>query len=85
MGIEMWFKDDIRNILLAVNASSATTARLVDHPQVAAYRLGYQEALGAVALACGLPPHVIGAGRGHSLAQVSAADLDTGEELALTG
>ncbi len=62
MAIDIWFRDDIRNLLLSLNASSATTARVANSPHMAVYRLGYQEALAAVALACGLPPHAIGAG-----------------------
>jgi hypothetical protein len=56
MGLEMWFKEDLRNILLSVNASSAATALWSDNSQVTAYRSGYQEALMAVGLACGIPP-----------------------------
>lgn len=56
MGIEMWFKDDIKNILLSVNASSADTARWAEAPHAVAYRRGYQAALCAVALACGISP-----------------------------
>jgi len=62
MAIDLWFKDDIRNLLLALNASSAGAARLAQDPAAIAYRIGYQEALAAVALACGLPPGVIGGG-----------------------
>jgi hypothetical protein len=56
MGVDMWFKDDVRNILLSVNASSAATAQWSDSPHIVAYRRGYQEALMAVALACGIQP-----------------------------
>jgi hypothetical protein len=56
MGVEMWFKEDVRNILLSVNVSSAGAARMSDEPQMAAYRCGYQEALFSVALACGIRP-----------------------------
>lgn len=62
MALEMWFQEDMRNILLAVNAASASTvaAQQSDTPEMAAYRRGYQEALVAVALACGIQPHAIG-------------------------
>ncbi len=60
MGIELWFKDDIRNLLLSLNASSAGAARWGLHQHLGAYRQGYQEALCAVALACGIAPALIG-------------------------
>lgn len=56
MGVEIWFKDDIRNILLSVNASSADAAQWAEATHIVAYRRGYQAALCAVALACGIPP-----------------------------
>jgi hypothetical protein len=60
MGIELWFKDDIQNLLLSINASSATAAGWASGTHVLAYRQGYQEALAAIALACGIPPSAIG-------------------------
>ena len=60
MGIEMWFKDDVRNILISANASSATTAEFASGPVMQTYRLGYQAALMTVALACGIPPDQVG-------------------------
>jgi hypothetical protein len=60
MGIEMWFKDDVRNILISANASSAATAEFASGPAMLTYRLGYQSALMAVALACGIPPDQVG-------------------------
>jgi hypothetical protein len=55
-----WLGEDIQNILLSLNLSSAMTARWAGTPQMAVYRQGYQEALVAVALACGLSPNSIG-------------------------
>ena len=63
MGIEMWFKDDVRNILISANASSAATAEFASGPVMQTYRLGYQSALMAVALACGIPPDQVGIGQ----------------------
>lgn len=64
MGLELWFKDDIGNILLSLSLSSATTGRWIQDTRLDAYRCGYEEALMAVALAFGLPPRsVMGAGR----------------------
>ena len=60
MGIEMWFKDDVRNILISANASSAATAEFASGPVMQTYRLGYQAALMTVALACGIPPDQVG-------------------------
>lgn len=60
MGIEMWFKEDMRNILISANASSATAALCAPGPAMQTYRLGYQAALMAVALACGIPPDQVG-------------------------
>jgi len=70
MAVEIWFKEDIRNILLSINASSAATARLSNDPQMIAYRQGYQAALAAVALACGISPYLIDLGSTHGLMPV---------------
>ena len=59
MGIEIWFKEDIRNILTATNASSAATAQCIPGQAVQIYRHGYQAAVMAVALACGIAPEQI--------------------------
>jgi hypothetical protein len=66
MGLDMWFKDDLRNILLSINASSAATARWSSDPQMVAYRQGYQAALAAVAIACGIASDLINVGSGHA-------------------
>lgn len=60
MGIEMWFKDDLQHILTSANASSAATAECAPGPGVQMYRRGYQAALMAVALACGIAPDQVG-------------------------
>lgn len=78
MAIEMWFQEDMRNILLSINASSASNSRWSDSPQARAYRQGYQEALLAVALACGIPPTAIGANLGSGIRPNSAPPLDAG-------
>jgi len=75
MGIEMWFKDDVRNILISANASSAATAEFASGPAVLTYRLGYQAALMAVALACGIPPDQVGI-RPDTLQSVSPSGAD---------
>ena len=48
MGIELWFKEDIRNILIATNVSSAATAGDIPDPAVQVYRRGYQAAIVAI-------------------------------------
>jgi len=55
MGFEMWFKDDIRNILLSANLSSAAAVRWADGDLADAYRLGYTQAIEVVAVAFGIP------------------------------
>jgi hypothetical protein len=62
MGMDAWFKEDIRNLLLSINISSAATARWSNDSRIVAYRQGYQAALVAVAIACGIQPDLIGLG-----------------------
>jgi hypothetical protein len=70
MSVDIWLKEDIRNILLSVNVSSAATAKWSNDPQMAAYRRGYQAALAAVALACGISPDLISLSSDHGLVPV---------------
>jgi hypothetical protein len=70
LGVEIWFKEDIRNILLSVNVSSAATAKWSNDPEMIAYRQGYQAALAAVALACGISPALIGLVADYELMRV---------------
>lgn len=64
MGLDMWCKDDIRNVLLAANAANGEIARraieaesLEEQPrlELAAYRSGYEAAIITVAAAFGIP------------------------------
>jgi len=63
MSLDIWSRDDIRNIILAANAASADAAmqaRNADDSSTAqqvlsAYRDGYEAALIAVATAFGIP------------------------------
>jgi hypothetical protein len=57
--MDMWFKDDIRNILASVNLSSAAASRWANSDFSSAYRLGYQEAIEVVAVAFGILPAAI--------------------------
>ena len=59
MGHEVWFRDDIRNILLAAEEASASAAYALgpmaqDENVLAAYRQGYRDALATIAVAFGL-------------------------------
>ena len=65
MGLELWFKEDIRNVLLSLNLSSSAASRWGGGEQRDAYRQGYEEAIALVAVAFGLRP-----------ADVRAADAD---------
>jgi len=56
MGLELWFKEDIRNVLLSLNLSSSAAGRWGGGEQRDAYRLGYEEAIALVAVAFGLRP-----------------------------
>jgi hypothetical protein len=54
MSLDIWSRDDIRNVILAANAASADIAArsgvdLID------YRAGYEAALMTIALAFGIP------------------------------
>lgn len=54
-GLEVWFREDIENSLLAVYAAMITTAANVseDKPQSAAYRRGFEDALKCIATSFG--------------------------------
>lgn len=59
MSLDVWFKDDIRNTLLALNETSHDThAQLValcgESALARSYRSGYGDALRAVAIAFGI-------------------------------
>ncbi|MDI7277344.1 MAG: hypothetical protein QME94_15310 [Anaerolineae bacterium] len=62
MSLDIWFRDDIKHILMAAErASSLSLAQAEesgsDASLLRAYRRGYRAALCAVAVACGLTPH----------------------------
>ncbi len=59
MKTDFWFKDDIRNILLSVNLSSAAAARWAEGDLADAYRLGYTQAIEVLAVAFGILPSTI--------------------------
>jgi hypothetical protein len=49
MGLDIWFKDDIRNILLGVGLANAHLATHYSDAEVQAYREGFKAALAATA------------------------------------
>lgn len=64
MSLDIWSRDDIRNVILAANAASADVAnRALDRSEAApeaqqhltAYRAGYEAALMTLATAFGIP------------------------------
>lgn len=64
MSLDIWSRDDIRNVILAANAASADVAnRAIDHSAEAPeaqqhltdYRAGYEAALITLATAFGIP------------------------------
>jgi hypothetical protein len=64
MSLDIWSRDDIRNVILAANAASADTAmRAVDlseqppeaQERLTSYRAGYEAALLTIATAFGIP------------------------------
>jgi hypothetical protein len=58
--LEMWFRDDLKNILFSINVASAAAARFSDEALVAAYRQGFEEALESAAVALGIAPGEVG-------------------------
>ncbi|MBC8492377.1 MAG: hypothetical protein H8D43_01225 [Chloroflexi bacterium] len=51
---DIWFVDDIENILIAVDKANLDIARHIDTPEMRVYRLGYEAAIGAIASAFGI-------------------------------
>lgn len=56
MGLDMWFTDDIRNILLGVELASAHLASRCNDPEMRAYREGFNAALAAIGTSFGISP-----------------------------
>ena len=50
----MWFVEDVKQILVAVDSSNADIARHITTPEMALYRAGFECALKATALAFGI-------------------------------
>lgn len=56
MGLDLWAKDDIRNILLGVELANAHLATHYNDAEVQAYREGFKAALAATAVSFGIYP-----------------------------
>ena len=54
LSLDVWFRDDIRNALVAVDSANLDIASVVDTPEVRIYRRGYEAAIRAVAAAFGI-------------------------------
>ncbi len=54
MALDMWFKEDIRNILISINVANADIADYTGDPQLMTYRRGYVAALTAMAACFGI-------------------------------
>jgi len=54
MGIDMWFKDDIRNILLGVELAAKSQLVETEGETTRAYREGFDAAVTAIAASFGL-------------------------------
>ena len=50
----MWFIEDVKQILVAVDSSNSDIARHINTPEMALYRAGFAGALKAAALAFGI-------------------------------
>jgi hypothetical protein len=88
MGLDIWFREDVRNALLAADEASSSTARVCaaaggDQVTLRAYLEGYRAALTTMALAFGLSPEII-AGHRRDVLEVQARPvgkaLPIGEE-----
>ncbi len=54
MGLDIWFKEDIRNILLGVELANGHLASRYSDDEVRAYREGFKAALAATAVSFGI-------------------------------
>ena len=53
-GLGVWFKDEIKNTLLALDAANLDIAQHIDTPEMRLYREGYEAAIQAMAIAFGV-------------------------------
>jgi basic membrane lipoprotein Med (substrate-binding protein (PBP1-ABC) superfamily) len=53
-GLNVWFKDDIKNTLSAIDSANAELFKAIDTPEMRLYRQGYEAAIRAIAEAFGM-------------------------------
>ena len=53
-GLDVWFKDDIKNALRAVDSANAEVFKAINTPEMQMFRQGYEAAIRAVAEAFGI-------------------------------
>jgi len=53
-GFKIWFRDEIENVISAVDAANSDIASCIDTPEMMLYRRGYEAALKAIAEAFGI-------------------------------
>lgn len=53
-GLDVWFKDDIRNALRAVDSANADLFEIINNSEMQLYRQGYEAAVRAIAEAFGI-------------------------------
>ena len=73
MALDMWFQDDIRNVLLGLNMASRALVTSVEYQEGLAFQRGFQAALLATAISFGIVPREIA--MTDSSAQMSAAGV----------
>jgi hypothetical protein len=56
MALDMWFREDVRNVLIGLNIASLALAGPPDHPEGQAFHRGFQAALLATAMSFGIIP-----------------------------
>lgn len=56
MTLDMWLKDDIRNVLLGIDLACAHMAAERSDDEAVVFREGFQAALSAVAVSLGISP-----------------------------
>jgi hypothetical protein len=53
-GLDVWFKDDIKNTLRGVDSANAELFETINTPEMQLYRKGYEAAIRAIAEAFGI-------------------------------
>jgi len=53
-GLDVWFKDDIKNTLRAIDSANAEVFKTINTSEMQLYRQGYEAAIRAIAEAFGI-------------------------------